>query len=164
MYKFVFTMMVLSALPAWGAPCTATVHHDFDFWLGDWVVHSPDGQLQGENSITRTEEGCVLVERWRGAQGGTGRSYNYVNPTTGAWHQLWVSQGAVIDYAGGLNDSGAMVLEGAIYYQSDGREARFRGTWTPRADGSVLQQLEEYDAVGELWKPWFSGVYSRKPQ
>ena len=153
-----------TATPKPGAgPCGAAVHDDFDFLIGDWQVHGLDGTLQGENSISREEGSCLLLERWRSHRGGTGQSYNYVHPSSGQWHQLWVSQGVVIDYSGGLNSDGAMYLEGHIFYQADGRQARFTGTWTPRPDGSVLQELREYDVTTNTWTDWFTGVYTPKP-
>ena len=53
---------------------------EFDFWVGSWDVHVADGSLAGENEITRAERGCVLIERWRSARGGTGR----MNSTIGS--------------------------------------------------------------------------------
>ena len=158
---FATTMLLTSTLQA--APCELDPHDDFDFLVGSWVVRSVDGDLQGENTISFEEGSCLLVERWRGRQGGTGQSYNYVHPATKQWHQLWVSRGAVIDYAGGLNDAGAMHLEGYIHYQADGRKAKFAGTWTPRADGSVLQELKQFNDETQSWAEWFTGVYTRKP-
>ena len=132
----------------------------FDFWLGEWQVHSPDNQFQGSNSITKEEGGCLILEKWSGSQGSTGQSYNFYRPDTGKWHQLWVSQGAVIDYAGGLTDDGAMKLEGQIHYRKDKRSAKFVGVWTLRKDGSVLQEFREWDGESKLWKDWFTGVYT----
>lgn len=138
--------------------CEEAIYRQLDFWAGDWEVFTPDGAKAGDNSITVEEKGCLLVERWTSAKGGTGQSYNYVDHEDGKWRQIWVSAGATIDYKGGLNDKGEMVLEGTIAYRN-GKTAPFRGTWTPNADGSVKQYFQEYDPQKEVWNDWFTGLY-----
>lgn len=150
--------------PAAAAPpaCDTPAHHDFDFWLGEWEVFAPDGTKAGENSITREEYGCLLVERWTSANGTTGQSYNFLDPATDKWRQVWVSSGAVIDYAGRLNETGAMRLEGHIAYRNGTPSVPFRGEWTPNADGTVTQHFEQKDPATGAWTPWFTGTYVRK--
>ncbi len=142
-------------------PCQAKTFHDFDFWIGEWEVFDPQGAKAGENSIKVEEYGCLLVERWVSAQGTTGQSYNFVDHVTGKWTQIWVSAGATIDYAGGLNARGEMVLEGTIGYPN-GLKAPFRGTWTPNKDGTVTQYFQQYNGETKAWDDWFTGTYKRK--
>ena len=157
---------IVSVAPAVAAPppCATPLHRAFDFWLGDWEVFTPEGAKAGENRIMREEYGCLLVEHWTSKSGVTGQSYNFVDMRTGAWRQVWVSAGATIDYSGGLDEKGRMVLEGAIGYGpgAPANGARFRGTWTPNADGSVRQHFEQYDEKTKAWTDWFVGVYRRK--
>lgn len=150
-----------AAAPAPPPGCDDGVYRQFDFWAGEWEVFNPAGKKAGENSITIEEKGCLLVERWTGVGGGTGQSYNFVDEANGDWRQVWVSAGATIDYTGGLNDDGEMVLEGRIAYRN-GKKAPFRGTWTPNEDGTVTQHFEEYDSEKESWSDWFIGVYKPK--
>jgi hypothetical protein len=158
--------LALLSLPAAGqiAPCSEPLFRQFDFWLGEWDVYGPDGKLVGTNSIRREEYGCLLVERWTNAQGITGQSYNFVDLVSGKWRQVWVSAGATIDYSGGLDGDGRMVLEGVIGYPKGqpGDGARFRGTWTPNADGTVTQHFEQFDAATNAWTDWFVGTYRRR--
>lgn len=142
-------------------PCQEAVFHQFDFWTGEWEVFTPQGQKAGENSITVEENGCLLVERWNGAGGSTGQSYNFVDLETGKWRQVWVSPGTTIDYSGELNEKGEMVLEGTIGY-AGAASAPFRGVWTPNEDGSVTQHFTQYDPEKKVWNDWFIGVYKRK--
>ncbi|WP_084398852.1 hypothetical protein [Henriciella aquimarina] len=142
-------------------PCKAAPYHAFDFWIGDWRVTDPAGEFAGTNTVTREEEGCLLVEHWTSARGTTGQSYNYYDPGKGVWRQIWVSPSAVIDYEGGPNQVGDMILKGTIKYRN-GRSHPFRGTWTENEDGSVTQHFEEYDPEGERWEDWFIGTYRRK--
>ncbi len=135
---------------------------DFDFWVGEWqVFDSNSGNRAGENSIQKMEGGCMLLESWTSAGGGTGTSMNYFNPVTKEWRQLWVSAGRYsIDIVGGLRGS-SMVLEGSIYNFA-GAVWNFRGTWTPNSDGSVRQVFEQFNHDSEQWDPWFDGRYVRK--
>jgi hypothetical protein len=32
-------------------PCAGAEHHQFDFWIGDWDVTTPDGKPAGRNRI-----------------------------------------------------------------------------------------------------------------
>ena len=145
------------------SPCeTDARFRAFDFWVGEWDVRDAQGTLQGENSITRQEKGCVLVERWQGVQGSTGMSINYLDRTTDEWVQIWHAAGGYqIDIRGGLTDDG-MLLSGTIHYIGTGQTARFRGLWTPLADGRVRQFFEQSNDDGATWAPWFEGFYSRQ--
>lgn len=135
---------------------------DFDFWIGSWdVTDFVTGRVAGSNRIEKIEAGCVVMEHWTGAAGGTGTSLNYLNPVTGQWRQLWVSAGRyAIDIAGGI-ESGAMVLTGQIFTYPDNSAVDFRGTWTPQEDGSVRQFFEQYNAGTDNWDTWFDGRYVR---
>ncbi|HEY5775110.1 MAG TPA: hypothetical protein VIS57_03410, partial [Xanthomonadales bacterium] len=125
--------------------CESNKHFsDFDFWLGEWNVYSNDDarQLQGANSITTHHKNCLIMENWTNLQGGTGSSMNYYDVVEDQWRQLWVADGYSIDYTGGLDASGSMVLNGKINYYNTGKSHAFRGTWTPAEDGSVRQLFE----------------------
>lgn len=135
---------------------------EFDFWVGDWEVRDADGNLVGENTITREEGGCLLVEKWRGAKGSTGMSINYLDGTAGEWVQSWHAAGGYrIFIRGGLTDDG-MLLSGTIDLIASGDSSPFRGLWTPLPDGRVRQYFEQSNDDGKTWKPWFEGFYSRK--
>ena len=144
-------------------PCEADDRfREFDFWVGEWDVHGADGTLQGENTIRSEQAGCVLIENWRGVQGSTGMSINYLDKRTNEWVQIWhAASGYLIDIRGGLTDDG-MLLRGTIHYIANGQTAPFRGLWTPLPDGRVRQYFEQSSDDGETWQPWFEGFYSRK--
>jgi hypothetical protein len=136
----------------------------WDFWVGEWNVYSNDEArtLQGTNSITKHFRGCLIKEDWVGAAGGGGFSVNYFNPVRDEWRQVWVSNGYSIDYTGGLNDDGAMVLEGKIYNYATDSAQRFRGIWTPEDNGDVIQHFDVHNAESDEWTTWFEGRYVRK--
>ena len=138
--------------------------NDFDFWLGEWNVYSNDKKraFQGTNSITKHHRNCLIMENWTSAQGGTGRSMNYFDPVADQWRQLWVAGGYSIDYTGGLDASGSMILIGKINYYKTGKSHDFRGAWTANADGSVRQFFEQKNSETREWSVWFDGLYVRK--
>ena len=133
----------------------------FDFWVGDWVVHGPAGALAGTNTIERAERGCVLLENWQSATGGTGMSINYLDKATGEWVQIWNAEGgSQINIRGGITDEG-MLLVGTIHYVANGTTTPFRGLWTLLDDGRVRQFFEASNDGGETWSTWFEGFYTR---
>ena len=87
------------------APCSAAEAKQFDFWLGDWDVFTPDGKLAGTNRIEKIY-GCVLHESWSNPKV-QGQSFNMYDDDRGEWHQTWV------DSTGSL-----LVIEGALRYGS----------------------------------------------
>lgn len=133
----------------------------FDFWVGSWDVHVPDGRLAGHNRIGKRERGCVLIESWQGVRGSTGTSINYFDAAASEWVQIWTdAAGNQIDIRGGMTEDG-MRLTGRIHYVSSGKSADFRGLWTPLDDGRVRQFFEQSDDGGATWTPWFEGFYTR---
>ncbi|MEM8634024.1 MAG: hypothetical protein AAGF33_03520 [Pseudomonadota bacterium] len=141
-------------------PCAAPVYDDFDFWVGTWDVTDRAGTLQGRNVITKEERGCLVLERWTSDAGGTGQSYNYADPASGTWRQIWMSAAANIDYTGGRTAADGILLDGEITYRN-GTVFPFRGEWVPRSDGTVLQTFHQYNFETKSWDEWFTGIYTR---
>lgn len=147
-------------VPPVPANCEGEAYRAFDFWLGEWAVTDVAGTDQGSNVITAEENGCLLVERWTSVTGSTGQSYNYYDPAREIWRQVWVSAGGVIDYEGGLTETGSMKLIGEIVNRN-GTSAPFTGEWTPNEDGTVTQHFEQQDRETGEWSDWFTGIYTR---
>lgn len=140
------------------APCAMDAFRQFDFWLGTWNVHTPDGKLAGTNRITAEYGGCVLHERYDTGRGYSGESLNTYDPGSRRWHQTWVdNQGTLLLLDGGLRGT-SMVMEGKTR-DTAGTVTRHRITWTPNADGSVRQHWESTDATGK-WTTAFDGRYT----
>ena len=155
----VLLVFVTSTAAAAGA-CEAAEHRQFDFWVGDWNVHTPDGKLAGINSIAREYAGCVLHERYSTDHGYSGESLNMYDASRKVWHQTWVdTSGTLLLLEGGLRGA-SMVLEGQTV-GTDAQITKHRITWTPNADGSVRQHWESTDSKGE-WSTAFDGKYTRK--
>jgi hypothetical protein len=153
----------VASAPAAPPRCDGPEYRQFDFWAGEWDVTSAgDGSVAGTNSVTRTLDGCVLQEHWRGAGGSEGTSFNIWDRADARWHQIWVdNQGTRLDLAGGLRD-GNMVLEGADRKGTRGGTVRDRITWTPMPDGRVRQHWEQTRDGGATWTDAFDGIYKRR--
>ena len=169
MIKNILLALLLVGSPAFAQtatpqyPCEGNPRFaEFDFWVGDWDVHTADGTFAGQNSIQRLERGCVLVEKWTGAAGGSGMSINYFDAANGEWVQVWNAAGGTqIDIRGGLSENG-MLLVGKIHYVGNASTADFRGLWTLLDDGRVRQFFEQSNDGGATWVPWFEGFYTRR--
>lgn len=146
-------------------PCMKTPEFgQFDFWVGTWDVHMADERQAGINEITKEQGGCVLVERWTSARGGTGMSLNYYEPDAAQWVQIWVgADGSLIDIRGGLEEDGSMLLVGFIQTVGQADRHPFRGRWTLLDDGRVRQHFEESEDDGATWQESFDGYYTRQP-
>lgn len=143
-----------------GTACEGEEYRQFDFWVGEWQVFSPQGQKLGENTIALSLGDCVLHESWRGASGGIGNSYSIYDQVRGLWHQSWVdNSGNLLLLDGALTD-GAMVLRGP---GADGQgPLTNRVSWTPISADSVRQLWEVSRDGGETWQAVFDGFYLRE--
>ena len=142
------------------AQCDAAPFREFDFWVGEWDVSTPDGKVVGTNRIEREYGGCVIHERYSTAREYSGESLNMYDVGRKVWHQTWVDNGGTLLTLEGRLIEGRMVLAGESI-GADGQKSRQRITWTPNTDGSVRQLWESSDAQGG-WTVAFDGLYRRK--
>ncbi len=162
-----FAMLLLISICNAQSPvacaCCNEKAKQFHFWVGDWEVLNPKGQLAGTNRIVLMEGNCVIQEKWIATQGGyTGTSYNFYNTTTGKWQQLWIdNQGGNLQLEGAWNGS-AMVLQGKPAKNRQGQTQVDRITWTPNADGTVRQLWEVSVNEEKTWTIAFDGLYRKK--
>lgn len=139
-------------------PCDTPAHREFDFWVGQWEVRTPDGKLAGTNRITREYGGCVLHERYDTGRGYAGESLNSFDAGRKVWHQTWVDNGGLLLLLeGGLRD-GQMVLEGRTT-DAQGKVQQHRITWSPQPGGRVRQHWQTRGGEGE-WRTAFDGLYT----
>lgn len=161
--KTVLVILALTASVAQAAPpapCSSAEHRQFDFWIGDWQVRTPDGKFAGINRIAPEYGGCVIHEHYATGKGYSGESLNAYDAARKVWHQTWVDDSGVLLTLEGRWDGKSMVLEG-LAPGPTGDMAKQRITWTPNADGSVRQLWESADAKG-AWTVAFDGRYTKK--
>jgi len=137
-------------------------YHAFDFWVGDWDV-TMQGNVVGHNRIEKILGGCLLVENWTSASGVSGKSFNYLDPSTGTWKQNWVSQnGTIVWYEGTVKD-GAMHYAGENI-SADGSKKMTRVTLEPISEGRVHHVIETSSDGGKSWTSAFDAVYVLKSE
>lgn len=144
-------------------PCQTGEFRQFDFWIGDWAVQNPAGQKVGDNLVTREQDGCLLVEHWKGGRGiETGTSFNYFDIRDKKWHQLYLNNsgnaGAFPAMAGNLID-GKMVL-----ISDENVSPVFRWTWYVISPGKVRQMAEQSNDGQKTWQTVWDSVYVNKTQ
>jgi hypothetical protein len=153
---------VAQTAPTPSAPppnCNAPEYRQFDFWVGEWDVTTPDGKPAGRNVITRALNGCVVHEHWSGVGGMKGESFNIWHRDDKKWHQIWVNdRGNLLRLDGGFQN-GTMQMTGAS--GPAGQPVTNRITWSPSADGTVRQLWEVSPDGGKTWKTAFDGRYRR---
>lgn len=141
--------------------CSAPEHRQFDFWIGEWEVTTPDGAPAGRNRIEPILDGCALRESWTGAKGGAGNSYNAYDRPSGRWHQTWVDNGGLVLRLDGTFAGGKMVLSGETR-DSTGASVLNRITWQQTAPGAVRQLWETSRDGGRTWSVAFDGRYRKR--
>ena len=110
-------------------------HRQFDFWVGEWDVTTPDGKPAGRNSITRELKNCVIHEHWAGA--GDERRASTCGTPAGSGGQTWVNDNGSLLLLDGAFQNGSMQLTGMSGPLE--RQVMNRITWTPSADGTLRQ-------------------------
>lgn len=149
--------------PAPKRACDAPEAHQFDFWIGDWNVTTPDGKQAGTNRIDAVLGGCAIQEHWAGVRGMTGTSLNMFIPSKGQWHQTWIDDRGSLLLLDGQFQDGAMVLTGEGKPKAGSTTpSRERITWS-RLDGDDVRQLwEQSQDGGTTWTVVFDGHYHKK--
>jgi len=158
--QYVGALIAVMAYSGIQAACEDAAHRQFDFWIGEWEVSTPDGKRVGTNRIDREYGGCVLHERYTTLRGYSGESLNMFDAGRQLWHQTWIDSDGTLLLLEGRFAGGRMTLEGQTT-SAPGKVKKHRISWTRNADGSVRQFWESTDTSG-AWITAFDGRYTRK--
>ncbi len=140
------------------APCAASEHRQFDFWIGQWAVTTPDGQAAGTSRIESVLGGCALLEHWTSARGGGGKSLTLYIAADQQWNQTWVdAAGNRIVFTGGLE--GTRMVLGSRSTAAGGKDVRSELSWMPEPGGAVRQVWRQSTDGGATWATTFDGLY-----
>ena len=138
-------------------------YHQFDFWIGDWDVMSPGAPGPVHSRIERVLDGCIIQENWMPPGNPGGKSWNFYNPVTKLWEQVWVAPGGSFKLQGTFHD-GAMRFAGRVP-RAGAPDRMDKLTFTPMDGGRVHQFWEQSTDDGKTWSVAFDGIYSpRKSQ
>ena len=123
------TLIAAASHGAAPAPCSSPEHRQFDFWIGDWVIH----------------------ERYATGKGYSGESLNAYDAARKLWHQTWVDDSGQLLTLEGRWDGKSMILEGGKQRitwtpNADGtvrqlwESANAKGEWTVAFDGRYAKK------------------------
>lgn len=140
--------------------CCSENHQQFDFWIGTWEVFDTIGNKVGENEISEIENGCALMEKWKGLRGGTGTSINFYNQKDSTWNQLWVSSNGGILKLKGAFENDQMILKSEPFL-IDSTLCYNQIIWSKTEKG-VRQKWDIFENSGKLRRNIFTGVYIKK--
>jgi Tfp pilus assembly protein PilF len=142
-------------------PCSIAEYQALDFWLGEWKVRDTrNGNAVGTSRIEKILDDCVVLENWIGGMGGTGKSFNTIDPATKKWRQTWVdSSGQIFDFTGETGSSKLIYSRTAV--GADGKKLLSRMTLAKQANGEVQQLGEQSVDGGKTWSTTFDFMYAK---
>jgi tetratricopeptide (TPR) repeat protein len=143
------------------APCRTPEYRQFDFWIGDWEVQDPAGQIVGHNLVTLEQSGCLIVEHWTGAGGAeTGASFNYYDIRDSKWHQLYLDNSGNAGAFPAM--AGSLMGERMVLVTDETKNPVHRWTWYSLAPGRVRQMGEQSSDGQKTWQVSWDAVYVNK--
>lgn len=146
-------------------PCAfAAESRQFDFWVGDWVVHdnTQNQAVVGTSHVERILEQCVIFENWTGGFGGSGKSFNAWNPELACWQQNWMDDtGGVTNFTDGHYADGKLVFV-ADKRAAAGKPVKNRLTFFNLGPDQVRQFSEQSSDDGSTWTVVYDFNYLRR--
>jgi hypothetical protein len=145
------------------SPCdTMPKAREFDFWIGDWNVHAPNGQLAGTNLIQKVSNGCALLENWTAnGGGGAGKSLNFYNANAGYWQQTWIgAAGGPVEFREGKLEGNTISF--IARSSAAGNPIVSRLSFTNLGPNRVRQHAEATTDNGATWTTLYDFQYLRK--
>jgi hypothetical protein len=144
--------------------CDSPESRQLDFWVGDWELSYQSGNqvAKSRNRITKTLDGCAILEEFSGAPGTKleGRSYSTFDRATKAWKQTWVDNTAsYLDFTGGVLPDGRMHF--AREAMQGGKKIRQRMVWQDVKADSLKWLWQRSDDEGATWKTMWEIDYRR---
>lgn len=145
-------------------PCAfAPESRQFDFWIGDWDVHTkqPGAPKIGTSHVERILGQCVIFENWTDIYGSSGKSFNAYNPQTHCWQQHWVDDTGVV-----TNYDVSTFKDGVLEFLADsqtpqGAPTKLRLSFHALGPDEVRQWGEQSTDGGTTWAPLYDFLYER---
>jgi hypothetical protein len=167
---FFFFLIFISVqkIVAQKLPCSRPEFRQFDFWVGEWEVFSPDGKKGGDSKISIILDSCVILEEWTsaGAQQGliySGKSFNSYNSASMQWQQTWTDNtGNTTEFLRGEGENGKIVYYADKVADPKGVFFMRRLTFIKLNNDKVRQLGERSDDAGKTWTTEYDLEYRRK--
>lgn len=163
-YVFIIAFAFMSISAHTQSPCSDPKVHEFDFWIGKWIVYKTGTDtIAGYNEIKAVAGGCSLLESYRNASGTfTGNSLNKYDFAKGKWQQFWVDNSGATLFIEGSYSGKKMIMENEET-SADGRtKTKNRITWFKKDDRTVRQLWEQSTDGGKTWSVAFDGIYKKE--
>ena len=145
--------------------CDSPESKQLDFWVGEWDLTYKSGNQEGRsrNRISKTLDGCVILEEFNGPPGTqlVGRSHSTFDRATKRWKQTWVDNtGAYLDF-----DTGGPLPDGRMHFAREagpaGKRFRQRMVWDEVKADSMKWLWQRSDDGGASWKTTWEIEYRR---
>jgi hypothetical protein len=147
------------APPTYG--CDSPESKRLDFWVGEWELTYKNAKgepAKSRNLITKTLDGCVVLEEFTGAPGTKldGRSSSTYDRATRRWRQAWVDNTAsYLDFEGATVDGNMAFVRSVT---KDGKTTHQRMVWR-EVMGDRLRWLWKWWSVGAFWTTLWDFAY-----
>jgi hypothetical protein len=137
---------------------------EFDFWIGEWTVYATGSdKLAGYSKIEMAAGGCMILESWTSAgQPFSGKSMNFVDPSTKKWKQVWVGSNGlnVSEFLNGVYTEGAMRFEFEEKTPSGSlQKVKFH---FHHVSANEVRQVHQTSPDGQTWATTYDFTYKRK--
>jgi tetratricopeptide (TPR) repeat protein len=143
------------------APCKSPEYHQFDFWIGDWEVQDPQGNVVGHNAVTAEQDGCLIIEHWTATGGAqTGTSFNYYDIRDKKWHQLYLDNSGNAGAFPAM--SGNLIADKMVLVTNDPNAPPSKWTWYTVSPNHVRQMAEQSTDNQKTWQITWDSVYVKK--
>lgn len=165
LFYFVLTILFLPTLHGQSFlsnPEAQKKIHEFDFWLGEWVVYKTGTDtIGGYSRIESILDSVGLQEHYQPVSGPyRGTSINKYNFAEKQWEQFWVDNSGLTLHITGNREGNKMVLSNTAKTLQGGT-IHNRISWYDNEDQTV-RQVWERSQDGKKWNKVFDGTYRRK--
>jgi hypothetical protein len=145
-------------------PCSSIPEYrQFDFWIGDWEVYAPNGNVAGQSRISMILDSCIILEEWTGGKGYAGKSFNSWNAVKHEWQQTWVDNaGGSTQYLRGTGEAGKITYFADNEMGANGKTFLRKLTFNKLSDEKVRQHGERSDDGGKTWTTEYDLEYRKK--
>jgi hypothetical protein len=136
----------------------------FDFWIGDWEAFvTGSDKLAGYSKIEMASGGCMILENWTSVgQPYSGKSMNFVDPSTMKWKQVWVGSNGlnVSEFLNGVYTDAAMRFEFEEKTPT-GQMQKVKFHFY-HVNANEVRQLHQTSPDGSIWTTTYDFTYRRK--